>query len=447
MLDCRGKKLGRVAGLRARQGFTGWVLPGLLLGLAVAMAGPAAGATPEDNARRLKEIERAQKATEQQKGRLEARAQKLEEELADLRARLLAAAAEVRTQADILTGIETKLAALAQDEQARVARIQSDRDRMAELLGALERLARLPPEAVIAHPGDPADTVKSAMLLRSAVPELKARADRLAAELTGLADVRRSLDRERRAAAASRDELARRQADVQVLVAKREEVLTQTEVERDAAAQHLADLAAEASDLRDLMDRLEADRAARMRDRPAEMTRQLTQEAQRQQAVKDKVASLSPSLGKPPAMPKSGGPAGGLIMPVGGKVAVRYGEADRFGTTSRGVTLEARPGEPVVAPYDGNVMFAGPFKGYGLILIVEHANGYHSLVAGLGRIDAQVGQQVLTGEPLGTAAGPGAPANGAAADGAPTLYYELRRGGQPINPQRGFAGPEGKGQG
>ena len=441
---------GSWAGLavRERQGLAGWVLPGLLLlGLAGAIAAPAAGAAPEDNARRLKEIERAQKAAEQEKGKLEARAQKLEEELADLRARLLAAAAEVRNQADILTGIETKLAGLAQEEQTRLARIQSDRARMAELLGALERLARLPPEAVIAHPGDPTDTVKSAMLLRSAVPELKARADRLAAELTGLADVRRSLDRERRAAAATRDELARRQADAQVLVAKREEVLTQTEVERDAAAQHLADLAAEASDLRDLMDRLEADRATRMRDRPAEMTRQLTQEAQRQQAVKDKVAALSPSLGKPPldpktGAPKSGGPAGGLIMPVAGKVAVRYGEPDRFGSTSRGVTLEARPGEPVVAPYDGNVMFAGPFKGYGLILIVEHANGYHSLVAGLGRIDAQVGQQVLTGEPLGTAAAPGA-----AADGAPTLYYELRRGGQPINPQRGFAGPEGKGQG
>ncbi|WP_040846692.1 murein hydrolase activator EnvC family protein, partial [Nitrospirillum viridazoti] len=110
---------------------------------------------------------------------------------------------------------------------------------------------------------------------------------------------------------------------------------------------------------------------------------------------------------------------------------------DAVGTTSRGVRISARAGSPVVAPYEGSVVFAGPFKGYGLILIVEHPNGYHSLIAGLGRIDTRVGQRVLTGEPMGAMA----------SDGTPTLYFELRRGGQPINPLRGFAGTEGKGQG
>ncbi|WP_245986647.1 murein hydrolase activator EnvC family protein [Azospirillum thermophilum] len=90
-----------------------------------------------------------------------------------------------------------------------------------------------------------------------------------------------------------------------------------------------------------------------------------------------------------------------------------------------------------MAPQAGSIMFAGPFKGYGQILIVEHGNGYHSLIAGLGRIDTAVGKRVAAGEPVGLMP----------ADGSPDLYFELRRNGQPINPQRGFGAPEGKGQG
>ena len=91
----------------------------------------------------------------------------------------------------------------------------------------------------------------------------------------------------------------------------------------------------------------------------------------------------------------------------------------------------------MVAPRGGTIVFAGPFKGYGLILIVEHGNGYHSLIAGLGRIDTAVGRKVAGGEPLAVMP----------PDGNPDLYFELRRNGQPINPQRGFGAPEGKGQG
>ena len=126
-------------------------------------------------------------------------------------------------------------------------------------------------------------------------------------------------------------------------------------------------------------------------------------------------------------------------LPVAGQVTTRYGEADKFGVTSRGLTVTSRPGAQVVAPSAGSVMFAGPFRGYGLILIVEHPNGYHSLIAGLGRIDTKVGQRVLAGEPLGVMGTP--------PDGNPDLYFELRRNGQPINPQRGLPASDGKGQG
>jgi len=112
-------------------------------------------------------------------------------------------------------------------------------------------------------------------------------------------------------------------------------------------------------------------------------------------------------------------------MPVVGKVTRRYGENDEYGAASKGIVIEARPGGQVVAPFDGRIEFAGPFRGYGQILIIEHGDGYHSLLAGLERIDGEVGQWLVAGEPVGVmpSDGPGA-----------ALYLELRRHEQPINP-------------
>jgi len=130
---------------------------------------------------------------------------------------------------------------------------------------------------------------------------------------------------------------------------------------------------------------------------------------------------------------------GGLRLPAAGQVVLTYGAIDRFGTTSRGLHIASEPGTPVVAPLAGTIKFAGRFRNYGQILIVEHSNGYHSLIAGLGRIDTAVGRLVSAGEPIGVVADP--------ADGVPDLYFELRRNGQPINPRRGIPALDGKGQG
>jgi septal ring factor EnvC (AmiA/AmiB activator) len=96
------------------------------------------------------------------------------------------------------------------------------------------------------------------------------------------------------------------------------------------------------------------------------------------------------------------------------------------GSVSQGIVLETAPEAQVVAPHDGQVVFRGPFRGYGEILIIEHRGGYHTLLAGLGRTDAVVGQWLLTGEPVGNMESPRV--------GKPRLYIELRRGGRPINP-------------
>jgi len=106
------------------------------------------------------------------------------------------------------------------------------------------------------------------------------------------------------------------------------------------------------------------------------------------------------------------------------------------GTQTKGITIGTRPGAQVVAPYDGQVVFSGPFRGYGPIVIIEHGGGYHSLLAGLHRIDTTDGSWVVAGEPVGIMDdGP---------EDTRRLYLELRRNGQPINPSPWIASREGK---
>ena len=132
-----------------------------------------------------------------------------------------------------------------------------------------------------------------------------------------------------------------------------------------------------------------------------------------------------------PATPVSLNP-----LPVAGRLIQRFGEPDDQAQPAKGMIYESRTGAAVVAPYDGRILFAGPFRGYGLILIIEHGEGYHSLLSGLGRIDGGVGQWVLAGEPVGAMV--------QATEGNPRLYLELRRQGHPINPQPWLAAGTGK---
>jgi len=145
-----------------------------------------------------------------------------------------------------------------------------------------------------------------------------------------------------------------------------------------------------------------------------------------------------------PAAPPIATARGSLIRPIGGTLVRRFGQRDPEGLRNRGIVIAGRDGTTVVAPYDGSVIYAGEFEGFGLILIIEHGDGYHTLLAGLGRIGLQVGQRVLAGEPVGTMRPRSSSGDGG---GSPELYVELRHNGDPIDPLPWFAGLTGKAKG
>jgi septal ring factor EnvC (AmiA/AmiB activator) len=121
---------------------------------------------------------------------------------------------------------------------------------------------------------------------------------------------------------------------------------------------------------------------------------------------------------------------GALGWPVAGPVVREFGAA-RDGIVETGITIAAAPGARVLAPWDGKVVYAGPFRSLGLLLILECGDAYHVVLAGMERLDVAVGNTVRMGDPVGTMAAHDARLHGP----RPALGLELRRAGRPIDPE------------
>jgi septal ring factor EnvC (AmiA/AmiB activator) len=384
----------------------------------------------------LKAVEKELAQSRQTQSHYADEAAALADEVARLRAASIDAAHTTQQHEAALSEIEAQLIQLARDEAAKTADLQRRSGQSVELLMALQRLARDPPEALALAPGSPIDSARSARLLAAAIPQIEEKARALRGELASLSELRDRIAAQRRSLVAERDALVEQQLALKTMVA-RKAILQEAALRGAAIGSHrLAQLSAEASDLRDLIARLDAERQRRedeqrrteeeMRARAATRPPRPSPSATTQ-ATPPEGGQAAPSLAavaKPEGLRPFSEARGAMLLPVAGTLTRHYGENDEYGAASKGLLLETRPGAQVVAPFDGRIEFAGPFRGYGQILIIEHGDGYHSLLAGLERIEGVVGQWLVAGEPVGNMP-----------DGDhPALYLELRRHGQPINP-------------
>jgi len=404
--------------------------------LCTAVVSPTLGA--EHN--RLEAIEKALQQDRAKAEQLQRRAEALEKEIQALRTESISAARKAQDFEARLSDIESQLAALEQQEAAKVADLDARRAQMGGTLAALQRIALQPVEAMAVSPATPIDTVRSAMLLRVAIPAIEMRAATLRVELENLTVLRQEIAVQRNEMAVTGQALLDERKRLSALIERKSAARTETTAEQQAALDRSARMATEAKDLRDLLERVEreaqeqAERAAR-----AEAERLAQEDAARRSQTPP--ATAAPAIPPPPeqapdrqqtalARPDNIRPfpetGASLVIPARGSVIVRYGQNRRGTGAAKGITIAARGGAQVVAPYDGKVVYAGNFRRYGQILIIEHGGRYHTLLAGLDRIDAVVGQWLLAGEPVGILGSPGS--------GAPELYLELRRAGQPINP-------------
>jgi septal ring factor EnvC (AmiA/AmiB activator) len=334
---------------------------------------------------------------------------------------------------------EARLQQLLDSEGSIRKSLDGRRAVIVEVLAAIQRIGRRPPPALMVKPEDALESVRTAMLLGAVVPEMRVEAEALAGELGDLVRVRAE-------AAAERDGLARdlmalsfEKNRMTLLVDERQKRQTETEKKLEAERQHAAELSRQADSLKDLIARLErgldsASRAARS----AEEGRALGDTRADLPALKDP-GRLGPAIAFASAK-------GVLPIPVNGVKSRDFGAPDGNGGTERGISIATRPGAQVTAPCDGWVVYAAPYRSYGKLLILNAGGGYHVVLAGMERISVDIGQFVLTGEPVAVmGSGPqiaSAMVTGAAGSSQPMLYIEFRKDGSPVDPNPWWATPD-----
>lgn len=356
--------------------------------------------------RRLEEINETIKETEAKKKALEAESAQALSEAERLSVRLVELAQQIQSSEANANRLESRITVLEIKVDEKEKQLGGRQDELLELLSALERLSKRPAALALLQPREALTTARSASLMGTIIPDIREQAQALREELTLLATMQAELGQERFALKNTLEELTVHQGKVDVLVRQRQSEAKKASSQANALERELKKFARDAKNLQDLIAKLE---------RQAAKAKRLA--AKRPKVIEQARASLS---GVPIGRRK-----GSLAFPAIGRLISRFGDKEPAGS-AQGIKIETRLGAQVVAPYEGKIVFAGPFRDYGQLLIIEHTGGYHSLLAGLDELSGAVGQWVLTGEPLGTMA---------LSEETDQLYLEMRFKGRAINPE------------
>ncbi|MBZ9958479.1 MULTISPECIES: murein hydrolase activator EnvC [unclassified Mesorhizobium] len=337
--------------------------------------------------------------------------------------------------------IGAKLEGLKTQQQKIRASLMARRDVLAEVLGALQRMGLNPPPAILVKPEDALSSVRSAILLGAVVPELRQQTDRLLADLKEQTRVTASIEAERARLTAAVGEQTAEKKRLGMLLEAKQKLEADTQAQLSAERQHSEALAAKASSLKELIASLEAqaerNRKAADAAKAAEAGQAGGDKAGGDKAGGDMTASLPvPEANRLAAAAPFSALQGQIALPVIGRIKRRFGAEDGNGAVMLGDMVATQSGAIVTAPADGNVLYAGPFRSYGQLLILNAGDGYHVVLAGMSRISVATGQSVLAGEPVGAMGEARVASTSASKNGnaTPELYVEFRKDGKPVDP-------------
>lgn len=449
------------------------------------------GSSHAENTAPPASVEEANKKLERRRTELEnveKRQRELQQDLSgiaaerkDINARLLETAALVQRSEAQLTAIEGRLSELDSQEKLLRGSLAQRRGQIARLLAALQRMGRNPPPVIITRREDALQMVRSAMLIATTFPEMRTQALALASKLNDLVRIMSDIRSEGDKLKAETARLNETRTRLASLLETKKQTLSERQAELKQVRQAATEISKNVNDLSDLITKLDQ-----------EVTKS-TGLGEFNKETEQKAAAVTPPSGGPegeavqpqPSKPpevalnvppaKSSDPSvvelapaavslvpgspnrikpaipfieakGRLALPAQGRRVLSYGDKTQYGGTSKGLVIETRYSAQVTSPCDGWIVYAGEFRSYGQLLIMNAGGGYHVLMAGLSQIDVQPGQFVLASEPVGTMSGaprtaqlavqPTGAGTGAASpqSNAPVIYVEFRKDGQPLDP-------------
>jgi murein hydrolase activator len=373
-------------------GSTGWAQPPL----------------PKDKTEIFQNLEKKIEAQKEEADRLKQQEKEETEKLTELQHTSVQISRNIQKQETLLDQLSSKIAQNEIRQTELEQTLDENRVQLAEHLSAAIRMRRIPAETLLLQANSPITTAQTALILQEAIPGIQSHMEKVSLAANELMTVQQTLLNDKRSQETALQELREEENKLASLIEERQELIKKTQQAYLLTQKDIEKLTEESKSLQELVSKISKINEERMK------------EAKRQAAQRN-----IPPPAPPPAIPADGkSPAG---WPAAGVITIHYGENDLYGAPSQGIKIRTRSAALVTTPLSGTVRYAGEFKNYGQLVIIEHNNGWHSLIAGLHQINALVGQTLQSGEPVG---------HMSRQKKQPVLYYELRYNGKPVNPAK-----------
>jgi murein hydrolase activator len=406
----------------------------------------AESVTPERKLEREQELRRVEEAlqrSQSENAQLAAEIAQIRGDRIRLNTDLVETSQRVRDAETRFQAAEQRLAGLTATEVALKRSLETRRGTVIEVLASLQRIGRKPPPAVLVRPEDMLQAIRTSMLLGAVLPELRHEAEIIVQDLSALVSTREAMSVERDALAAQTEKLRTERQRVTALIAARQTQLESSESRQQEERRKVQQLVRESQSLKELISRMETEIASVNRAAAAARAVPLPSQNPAQAAALApgalaNMARLQPKIAFQDTK-------GTLSLPATGLVAKTFGASDGVGGRENGVSVETGKFALVTAPADGWISFAGSYRSYGQVLIINAGNGYHIVMTGLDRVNVDAGQFVLAGEPVATmGASPAGALAGDSGTGLPVVYIEFRKDGVPIDPSPWWAKTDGE---
>lgn len=418
---------------------------------------PAASDPPADDAalalrqkrdevgRELQELARSLRVSDEKAAELQESIAALAKTSESLKQALIESAARRKDLERKIAAGEKKLADLGIREDAIRASFKDRRAILAEVLAALQRMGRNPPPALLVSPEDALASVRTAILLGAVVPGIRHETEKLAADLGELLRLRMEGQKETETLVATMSSRQEEERRMDMLLVENDQLSRRNSLELATEKRRAEELAARASSMKGLISSLETEirsvREAAEKARAEEDRLKRLSEEQRQRARELAASSLPDKNRIAPAYAFSDLKQK-LELPAAGEILRQFGDPDGTGHEAKGMVIASAPGSLVTAPADGWVVYAGEFRSYGQMIILNTGDGYHMVLSGMDRISTGQGKFVLSGEPLavmGEKRVASATALALETD-RPTLYIEFRKDGKPVDSRAWWTG-------
>ncbi len=446
-------------------GVTRWAMMGGAAGLVLALAAPASllaqsepsssedpltnlsmpssmAETATETQTALQQLEDSLSLSKERTAALKAEIDAMKGDRDKQNAALIAAGARVKSAEADIAAVQEKIGTLIVAELDTRGRLDGADASISGVLAALERISRNPPPALVVDPSDALGSARSAILISAILPQLKAKADQVMADLQHLGEIKTAAQAEEDNLQANFDVLEEEQLRIATLIAARKQNETVATAALAAQETEAAAMADKAASLKQLIADL--GKQAKAVATAAEATELANNGGAAPKLDSETIQmALANTERQQPAVPFALA-KGFLDYPVAGVNVINYGDGDGYGGISKGLSIVTRAEAPVLAPADGTVLYVGDYLNYGQIVILDAGQDYTILLAGLAKIDVTPGQFVLLGTTVGTMGSRTIGRTVATSAGAqrPTLYIEMRNNNVPIDPTGWWASPE-----